>query len=133
MGKIIDRFEKKGFKLVALKMISPTEELLKEHYADLKAKPFFPGLIKYMLMGPVVAMVWEGDNVVLTGRKMLGATKPSESAPGSIRGDLCVDVGRNIIHGSDSVAAAQQEIGLWFPEGVNRYTVVAEAMVYEQP
>jgi len=133
VGKIVDRFEKKGFKLVALKMISPTEELLKEHYADLKSKPFFPGLIKYMLMGPVVAMVWEGDNVVLTGRKMLGATKPSESAPGSIRGDLCVDVGRNIIHGSDSVAAAQQEIGLWFPEGVNRYTVVTEAMVYEQP
>ena len=70
--------------------------------------------------------------MVLTGRKMLGATKPSDSAPGSIRGDLCVDVGRNIIHGSDSVEAAQNEIGLWFPEGINKYTVVTEPMVYEK-
>ena len=131
VGKIIDRFEKKGFKLVALKMMSPTEELLQQHYADLASKPFFPGLIKYMMMGPVVAMVWEGDNVVLTGRKMLGATKPSDSAPGSIRGDLCVDVGRNVIHGSDSVQSATHEIALWFPEGINRYSVVTETYVYE--
>ena len=131
VGKIIDRFEKKGFKLVALKMMSPTEELLKQHYADLSTKPFFPGLVRYMLLGPVVAMVWEGDNVVLTGRKMLGATKPSDSAPGSIRGDLCVDVGRNVIHGSDSVQAAMQEINLWFPEGINRYSIVTETFVYE--
>jgi len=133
VGKIIDRFEKKGFKLVALKLMSPTKELLESHYEDLKSKPFFPGLVKYMMMGPVVCMVWEGDNVVVTGRKMLGATKPSDSAPGSIRGDLCVDVGRNIIHGSDSVAAAQKEIALWFPEGINKYTNVAEPFVYEKP
>lgn len=132
VGKIIDRFEKKGFKLVALKLMTPTEELLKSHYSDLATKPFFGGLIKYMMMGPVVCMVWEGDNVVVTGRKMLGATKPSDSVPGSIRGDLCVDVGRNIIHGSDSVEAAQNEIALWFPEGINRYTIVSEPFVYEK-
>lgn len=132
VGKIIDRFEKKGFKLVALKLMTPTEELLKSHYSDLSTKPFFAGLIKYMMMGPVVCIVWEGDNVVLTGRKMLGATKPSDSVPGSIRGDLCVDVGRNIIHGSDSVEAAQNEIALWFPEGLNKYTIVSEAFVYEK-
>ena len=126
VGKIIDRFEKKGFKLVALKMMTPTKELLEQHYADLAQKPFFPGLIKYMMMGPVVCMVLEGDGVVATGRKMLGATKPADSAPGSIRGDLCVDVGRNIIHGSDSVDAAQHEIALWFPEGINRYASHSE-------
>ena len=132
VGKIIDRFEKKGFKLVALKLMTPTKELLENHYEDLKPKPFFPGLIKYMMMGPVVCMVLEGDGVVATGRKMLGATKPSDSVPGSIRGDLCVDVGRNIIHGSDSVEAAQKEIALWFPEGINRYTNITEPFVYEK-
>ena len=132
VGKIIDRFEKKGFKLVALKLMTPTEELLKSHYADLSSKPFFPGLIKYMMMGPVCCIVWEGDNVVATGRKMLGATKPADSVPGSIRGDLCIDVGRNIIHGSDSVEAAQNEIALWFPEGINRYSNITEPFVYEK-
>ena len=112
--------------------MTPTKELLEQHYADLAQKPFFPGLIKYMMMGPVVCMVWEGDNVVATGRKMLGATKPSESAPGSIRGDLCVDVGRNIIHGSDSVEAANHEISLWFPEGINRYGNHSEPFIYEK-
>ena len=132
VGKIIDRFEKKGFKLVALKLMTPTKELLESHYEDLKSKPFFPGLIKYMMMGPVVCMVLEGDGVVATGRKMLGATKPSDSVPGSIRGDLCVDVGRNIIHGSDSVSAAQHEIALWFPEGINKYRNIVEPFVYEK-
>lgn len=132
VGKIIDRFEKKGFKLVGLKLTTPTKELLEQHYADLSSKPFFPGLIKYMMMGPVVAMVWEGDNVVATGRKMLGATKPADSAPGSIRGDLCIDVGRNIIHGSDSVEAAQKEIALWFPESINAYAAMGELFIYEK-
>ena len=90
--EIIGRFEKKGFKLVALKMCSPSKELLEEHYADLKTKKFFPGLIEYMTSGPVVGMVWEGLNVVKTGRKMLGATNPIDSEPGTIRGDLCINV-----------------------------------------
>ena len=131
VGTIIQRFEQKGFKLVALKMMTPSKEHLEKHYADLSTKPFFPGLVKYMMMGPVVAMVWEGDNVVLTGRKMLGATKPFDSNPGTIRGDYCIHVGRNIIHGSDAVESAQHEIGLWFPEGLNNYAQMGEKFVYE--
>ena len=84
-----------------------------------------------MLMGPVCAMVWEGKGAVKTGRVMLGATNPADSAPGTIRGDLCIDVGRNICHGSDSVEAAKAEIKLWFPEGVNSYAHHSSAMVYE--
>lgn len=87
---------------------------MEQHYADLSARPFFPGLVSYMSSGPVVPMVWEGLNVVKTGRVMLGATNPADSAPGTIRGDLCVQVGRNIIHGSDSVESANKEIALWF-------------------
>merc|ERR1711907_760222 len=114
VGKIIQRFEEKGYKLVALKSRVASEELLKEHYCDLVEKPFFPKLLAYMLSGPVVSMVWEGSNVVASGRKMLGATNPLESAPGTIRGDFCLEVGRNICHGSDSVENANKEIGLWF-------------------
>eukprot|EP01084_Bolivina_argentea_P163991 285191_1 len=106
IGEIIKRFETKGFKLAALKMTTPSKELLEEHYADLSSKPFFPSLIKYMESGPVVCTVWEGLNAVVTGRKMLGATNPKDSEPGTIRGDLCIDIGRNICHGSDSVEAA---------------------------
>ena len=101
ISDIIKRFEAKGFKLVAMKMMHASEDLLKQHYADLSSKPFFPGLVKYMSSGPVVPMVWEGLNVVKTGRVMLGATNPADSAPGTIRGDFCIQVGRNICHGSD--------------------------------
>merc|ERR1712029_1314519 len=101
VGDIIKRFEQKGFKLVAMKMMHASEDLLKQHYADLSSKGFFTGLIKYMNSGPVVPMVWEGLNVVKTGRVMLGETNPAASAPGTIRGDFCVQVGRNICHGSD--------------------------------
>lgn len=87
---------------------------MEQHYADLAGKKFFPGLIDYATSGPVSAMVWEGDNAVKTGRKMLGATKPLDSEPGTIRGDFCIDVGRNIIHGSDAVESANKEIALWF-------------------
>lgn len=94
VGEIIRRFEAKGFKLVAMKFMMASEDLLKKHYADLAARPFFPGLIKYMQMGPVVPMVWEGLNAVKTGRVMLGETNPAESKPGTIRGDLCIQTGR---------------------------------------
>ena len=98
------------------------KELLEAHYADLSKKSFFPGLIAYMQMGPVCCMVWEGLNAVKIGRKMLGETKPFDSLPGSIRGDYCLDVGRNIVHGSDSVESANAEIALWFKsEELNTY------------
>jgi nucleoside-diphosphate kinase len=131
VGKIINRFEERGFKLVAVKLVQSTKEHLEKHYADLKGKPFFPGLIKYMVSGPVVGMVWQGLDAVKTGRAMLGATNPLASAPGSIRGDFCLAVGRNVCHGSDSVENAEKEIALWFPEGVVQYTSALESWVFE--
>lgn len=133
IGEIIDRFENKGFKLVAMKMIWPTAKKAAGHYDDLKSKPFFGGLVKYFSSGPVVAMVWEGKNAIKTGRVMLGATKPEESAPGTIRGDLCLDVGRNICHGSDSPDAAEHEINYWFsPAEIYDYNHSSGSWVYEQ-
>mmetsp|Transcript_37932 Transcript_37932/g.89728 ORF Transcript_37932/g.89728 Transcript_37932/m.89728 type:complete len:153 (+) Transcript_37932:65-523(+) len=133
VNKIIERFEQRGFKLVAMKFMQADQALLEKHYADLSSKPFFPGLVEYMKSGPVVPMVWEGDGVVKSGRVLLGATKPSESAPGSIRGDFCIDVGRNICHGSDAVESAQHEIGLWFkPEELVAWKSHSEPWVYEK-
>ncbi|XP_072794762.1 nucleoside diphosphate kinase A isoform X2 [Vicugna pacos] len=132
VGEIIKRFEQKGFRLVAMKLMQASEDLLKEHYIDLKDRPFFAGLVKYMHSGPVVAMVWEGLNVVKTGRVMLGETNPADSKPGTIRGDFCIQVGRNIIHGSDSVESAEKEIGLWFhPEELADYKSCAQNWIYE--
>eukprot|EP00794_Sanderia_malayensis_P007409 gene7409-8229_t len=116
IADIIKRFEQRGYKLVAMKFVKPEAELLQKHYADLKEKPFFPSLMKYVGSGPVVAMVWEGKDAVNTGRVMLGETNPLASKPGSIRGDYSIDIGRNICHGSDSNESAAKEIGLWFSE-----------------
>eukprot|EP00941_MAST-03F_sp_MAST-3F-sp1_P005620 g5620.t1 len=132
VGKIIARFEQKGFKLVALKMMQPSREHLETHYADLKGKSFFGGLIEYMLSGPVVCMCWEGDDAVKTGRKMLGETMPSKSLPGTIRGDFCISVGRNICHGSDSVESGKAEVALWFPEGVCAWASHSASWIYEE-
>jgi len=133
VGEIIKRFEQKGFKLVAMKFMWASEEHLKKHYADLSSKPFFPGLVKYMASGPVVPMVWEGKNVVKTGRIMLGETDPFKSSPGTIRGDFCIEVGRNICHGSDSVESANKEIDLWFgkEKEVVDWTQASVNWVYE--
>jgi nucleoside-diphosphate kinase len=131
VGNIITRFENKGFCLKAMKLVTPQKETLEEHYKDLASKPFFPKLMGYMTSGPVVAMVWEGNGVVKTGRTMLGATNPADSAPGTIRGDFAVDVGRNICHGSDSVESADREIALWFKEGLNEYESHSNDWIYE--
>jgi len=132
VGPIISRFEQKGFKLVAMKLCSPGQAHMEQHYADLSGKGFFAGLVQYMCSGPVCAMVWEGDNAVATGRKMLGATKPFDSEPGTIRGDYCIDVGRNIIHGSDAVESANKEIALWFKdEELVNYQHHSNSWVYE--
>ena len=117
VGKIIDRFESRGYKLVAIKSVVPSEQLAKEHYADLSGRPFYPSLVKYITQGtPVVAMVWEGKDVIRQGRRMVGATNPLEADPGSVRGQYAVSVGRNIIHASDGFDSATKEIGLWFNE-----------------
>ncbi|MEG4022388.1 nucleoside-diphosphate kinase [Microcoleus sp. S13C4] len=116
VGEIIGRFEAKGFKLVGMKLMTASRELAEQHYGVHKERPFFAGLVDFITSGPIVAMVWEGDGVVASARKMIGATNPLNSEPGTIRGDLAVNVGRNIIHGSDAVETAQQEISLWFKE-----------------
>ncbi|GMF38752.1 unnamed protein product [Phytophthora fragariaefolia] len=122
VSEVIARFEKKGYKLVALKLMTATEERAKAHYADLSARPFFPGLVKYFTSGPIVCMVWEGTDVILTGRKILGATNPNQAAPGTLRGDNCISTGRNLVHGSDGPDSAKHEITMWFkPEEVSNY------------
>jgi nucleoside-diphosphate kinase len=116
MGRIISRFEERGYKCTGLKMLQAEKSTLETHYAEHKARPFFPGLISYMSSTPLVAMIWEGKSVVKNARKMVGATNPEESTPGTIRGDYAIETGRNLIHGSDSVESAGKEICLWFPE-----------------
>jgi len=116
VGEVISRFEKKGYKLVGIKILTPTKQFAEKHYEDLATKPFFPSLVQYFSSGPVVAMVWEGKDVISGGRKLIGATNPSGAECGSIRGDLCIQIGRNIIHGSDGVDSANHEISLWFSE-----------------
>uniref|UniRef100_A0A7E4VDY5 Nucleoside diphosphate kinase n=1 Tax=Panagrellus redivivus TaxID=6233 RepID=A0A7E4VDY5_PANRE len=132
VGEIIARFEKRGYKLIALKLVSPTKDHLETHYEDLKGKPFFPSLISYMLSGPIAAMVWEGLDAVKTGRAMLGATNPLASAIGTIRGDYAIQTGRNICHGSDSVESANKEISHWFTENeLNKYNNPLQSLIYE--
>merc|ERR1712087_375580 len=132
VGAIMQRFERRGYKLVAAKLCSPGQAHLEAHYADLSSKSFFPGLVKYMNSGPIFAMVWEGKEVVKQGRVMLGATNPLASSPGTIRGDFCIDVGRNVCHGSDSVESAKKEIDLWFKETeLNKYDANSAPWVYE--
>ena len=134
VGKIICRFEEKGFRLCAMKMTTASKDLLEMHFADLSSKPLFPKLVEFMLSGPVVPMVWEGKRAVKTNRKMLGEANPVDYRylPGTIRGDYCIDFGRNICHGSDSVETAKKEIALWFKEGeLNNYCCANNSWVYE--
>jgi nucleoside-diphosphate kinase len=114
IGEVVARFERRGLKLVAAKLMTVPRDLAEAHYADLKERPFFPGLIKFITSGPVFAMVWEGPSAVTTIRKTMGATNPANAEPGTIRADLAVDVSNNIVHGSDSVENGQREISLWF-------------------
>ena len=122
ISEIIGRFERKGFKLIALKQLTPTRALAEKHYGVHSERPFFKGLVDFITSGPVVAMVWEGDGVIASARKLIGATKPLEAEPGTIRGDLAVNIGRNVIHGSDGIETANFEISLWFePSELNEW------------
>ena len=116
IGEIVGRFESKGFQLVGGKLMKISQELAEQHYGEHKERPFFGELVEFITSGPVFAMVWEGENVISTARLMMGATNPKESAPGTIRGDFAVTVGKNIIHGSDSTESASREINLFFKE-----------------
>jgi nucleoside-diphosphate kinase len=114
MGPILSRIEAKGFRPVGVKFMRIPRELAERHYGEHKGKPFFTPLIEYMTSGPVLAMVWEGENAVLSMRTMMGKTNPQEALPGTIRGDFAQQTGRNIIHGSDSIESARREIDLFF-------------------
>ena len=132
VGEIIRRYEAKGFKLVGLKLLQPTRELAEKHYAVHKERPFFAGLVEFITSGPVVAMVWEGDGVVASARKIIGATNPLTAEPGTIRGDFGANIGRNIIHGSDAIETAQTEIALWFSaEELVEWTPSLTSWIYE--
>ncbi len=118
IGDIIMRIENKGYRIVAMKMLTPTAELLAQHYAEHVNKPFYPALVDYMTSGPVVAIIAEGEQVVAGWRHMMGETNPTLATPGTIRGDFGrewqAEAMMNLVHGSDSVASAQREINLWF-------------------
>lgn len=116
VGEIIGRFEAKGFTIVGLKFMTVSSELAGEHYAVHRERPFFAGLVEFITSGPVAAMVWEGEGVVAAARKMIGATNPLTAEPGTIRGDFGINIGRNLIHGSDATETAEHEIKLWFKE-----------------
>lgn len=123
IGEIVSRFEKKGFNLVGAKLMTVSKELAENHYGEHKERPFFGELVDFITSGPVFAMVWEGENVISTARTMMGATNPKDAAPGTIRGDFGVQVGMNVIHGSDSPESAEREMSLFFnQEEVNEYT-----------
>ena len=116
IGDIVDRFERRGFVMKGAKLMVIPTELAEKHYAEHAERPFFGELVEFITSGPVFAMVWEGENVIKLARSMMGATKPEESNPGTIRGDYATTVSHNIIHGSDSLASAEREIGLFFGE-----------------
>lgn len=116
IGEIVKRFESKGFKLVGAKLMVISDDLAKTHYGEHKERPFFGELVDFITSGPVFAMAWEGENVIKSAREMMGKTNPLEAAPGTIRGDFGVTVGKNIIHGSDSAESAERELNLFFDE-----------------
>ncbi|UZN00720.1 nucleoside-diphosphate kinase [Lysinibacillus sp. MHQ-1] len=116
VGDIVDRFERRGFVMKGAKLMVIPKELAEKHYAEHAERPFFGELVDFITSGPVFAMVWEGENVIKLARTMMGATKPEESNPGTIRGDYATTVSHNIIHGSDSLASAEREIALFFGE-----------------
>ncbi|HLV80239.1 MAG TPA: nucleoside-diphosphate kinase [Chthonomonadaceae bacterium] len=117
VGEIIRRFETRGLRLVGLKMLQPGVPLAQQHYAVHREKPFFGELVDFITSGPVVAMVWEGNEAIRLGRNMIGALKPGEAQPGTIRGDFTTEVQTNLVHGSDAPETAHYEIGLWFQPG----------------
>ncbi len=132
IGEIISRFEKKGFKIVGLKMLQMDRAMAEKHYTEHIGKPFFEGLASYITSGPVVAMVLEGKDVVATTRAMNGATNPANAGPGTIRGDYAIEVGRNVIHASDSVDSANREIAIYFNESeLCEYKKMLDEWIYE--
>jgi nucleoside-diphosphate kinase len=115
-GEILARFERKGLTIAALKLVQTPRETAETHYAEHSERPFFGELVDFITSAPLVAAVLEGDDVVKASRQLIGATNPLEANTGSIRGDFAIEVGQNLVHGSDSDESAEREIGIWFPE-----------------
>ena len=131
VGNIIQRFENKGLRLVGLRQLTPSLELAESHYAVHSERPFYSGLIEFITSGPVVAMAWTGVDAISVARNIIGPTNGREADPGTIRGDFAMDIGHNIIHGSDGEDTAAFELGLWFPDGIIEWTRDAESQIYE--
>lgn len=131
IGEIIARLERRGLKIAALKMMQVSEDFARQHYAVHEGKPFFAGLISYITSAPVVAMVVEGTNAVAAVRQTVGATKPFEAAPGTIRADLALEIGRNLVHASDAPATAVEEIALWFGSDIIEWQRANDPWIFE--
>jgi nucleoside-diphosphate kinase len=132
VGEVITRLERRGLRLVAAKFMAVSQELAETHYAIHKGKPFYAGLIAYITSAPVMAMVWEGPNAVVAIRQTMGATRPTEAAPGSLRHDFALEVGRNLTHASDSVENGHKEVDLWFKAGeLVNWTRSVDGWVFE--
>jgi nucleoside-diphosphate kinase len=133
VGEVIARLERRGSRLVAAKFLAVSQELAETHYAIHKGKPFYEGLIAYITSAPVMAMVWEGPNAVAAIRQTMGATRPTEAAPGSLRHDFALEVGRNLTHASDSAENGEKEVELWFePEELVDWTREVDRWVFEK-
>jgi len=132
IGEVIIRLERRGLKLVAARFLAVSNELAEKHYAVHKGKNFYESLMRYITSAPVMAMVWEGPNAVVAVRQTMGATRPTEAAPGSIRHDFALDVGRNLTHASDTPENAEKEIALWFtPEEVVSWGRAVDTWIHE--
>ena len=131
IGEIIGRFERRGLKSVGMKMLQVSDDLARRHYAVHEGKPFFAGLISYITSAPVVAMVVEGTNAVVAVRQTVGATRPFEAAPGSIRADFALEIGRNLVHASDAPETAATEIALWFGEELVAWQRATDRWIFE--
>ena len=131
IGEIISRFERRGLKIVGLRMLQVSPELASQHYAVHQGKPFYAGLIQYITSAPVVAMVVEGTNAIAIVRNTVGATKPAEATPGSIRADFGVEIGRNLVHASDGPETSATEIALWFGDDLASWPRATDAWIFE--
>ena len=134
IGKVITRFEEKGYKIIGLKLLMATEEMAKKHYAEHEGKPFYPRLLRYITSGPIVAMVVEGNNVIAEARKLMGATKPENAEVGTIGFDFAIQQEFNIVHGSDCAESAEREIAIYFKEEelCPNWTTLLEMLVNEE-
>jgi nucleoside-diphosphate kinase len=133
IGEVICRLERRGLRLVAAKFMQVSQELAETHYATHKGKTFYPGLIQYITSAPVMAMTWEGPNAVAAVRQTMGSTRPTDAAPGSLRHDFALEVGRNLTHASDSVENGEKEVALWFkPDELVNWKRVTDRWIFEE-